>query len=533
MELLSKILSYRRLNSLKENYDRSAIEKTEVEENMASESSLVRESYSASVDGNGELIQWSPSLQSLLDEPPSNLPQQIVFGGIAFCLAIVVWAWFGQVEEIGKARGKLVPNGETYKVEPIEMGKVSQIEIEEGTRVKAGQTLVELDDALVTKELERLEQMLSAYQTELSQQQALLAKVRSQAQTDEKIAEAEALGYLSTLAVAREKVAISRQLLAQQQAEMAAYQAKQTQLQPISNLMQKRLSQLQAETEAHQKRLERLKPLERQGAISQEFIFQAEQAQSHTEQQLIQRQLQAVTNTREQLFQAEQSLRELKAGITQNRGELASAIEEVNRLEAELRQKQAERAKIQLEAEQKIEQFEVGITQMKTKIAETKNQLSSTRAKLDRNYLKAPIDGTILSLDVTNVGKVVQPGQTIAEIAPEGEPLVLSAVLPNKEAGFVEIGMPAQVKFDAYSYQDFGTVLGKVISISADSESTEQDEVYRIQVELERDYINARGKKIKFKPGQTAVADIVIRRRRLLDVFLDPIKRLEQDGIDL
>ncbi len=222
---------------------------------------------------------------------------------------------------------------------------------------------------------------------------------------------------------------------------MAAYQTKQTQLKPLSGLMQERLNQLRAEVAAHQKRLERLKPLERQGAISQEFIFQAEQAQRQTEQQLIQSELQEVTNAREQLFQAEQSLRDLEAGITQNRGELTSAVKEVERLQAELSQKQAERQKIQLEAKQKIEQFEVEITQMETKIAETKNQLSIIKAKLEQNDLKAPVDGTVLSLDVENTGKVVQAGQTVAEIAPYGEPLVLSAVISNKDAGFVEIGM--------------------------------------------------------------------------------------------
>ncbi|HEY9767034.1 MAG TPA: HlyD family efflux transporter periplasmic adaptor subunit [Coleofasciculaceae cyanobacterium] len=532
MELLSKLFARVRSNSNQENFELSVTEKAELDE-MASESSL-QENYSTSMNGNGELVHWSPSLQSLLDEPPSSLPQQLVFGGIAFCLAIITWSWFGQVEEIGKARGKLIPNGETYKVEPVELGRVSQINVKEGDRVKAGEILVKLDDELVTKEADSLKQMLAAYQIELRQMQTLLERVRSQARTDEKIAEAESLGYQSTLALAREKVAISRQLLTQRQTEIAAHQTKQTQLKPISGLMQERLKQLKLEEAVHQKRLERLRPLERQGAISQEFIFEAEQGQRQIQQQLIQSKLQETTNTREQLFEAEQSLRELQVGITQNRGELTSALKEVERLEAELRQKLAERQKIQLEAKQKIEQSEVEITQIETKIAETKNQLSSVKTKLEQNYLKSPINGTILSLDVQNSGKVIQAGQTVAEIAPYGEPLVLSTVIPNKEAGFVEVGMPVQVKFDAYSYQDYGVVPGKVISISGDSKSNEQkDEVYGVKVALQRNYITADGKEIKFKPGQTAVADIVIRRRRLLDVFLEPIKQIEKDGIDL
>ena len=39
--------------------------------------------------------------------------------------------------------------------------------------------------------------------------------------------------------------------------------------------------------------------------------------------------------------------------------------------------------------------------------------------------------------------------------------------------------------------------------------------------------------KIYFKAGQTATADIVIRRRRILDVWLEPIKKLQHDGIEM
>ncbi|WP_036476818.1 HlyD family efflux transporter periplasmic adaptor subunit [Myxosarcina sp. GI1] len=550
MKLPSKSVSFSRVDSEQTNLNNSlnsnsisvsepAVEKPAIKENSSSELSLVRRNTLTSdndrgENDRGEIVQWSPSMQSLLDEPPSNLPQRLIWGGLAFCLIAFIWAWFGQVEEIGKARGKLVPNGETYKVEPVELGKVNQVMVSEGDRVKAGQVLVELNSELATKEAERLQQMLASYQTELNQKQALLEKVRSEAQTDKKIAAAEAQSYQSSMSLAREKVAIARQLLDRRQTELVAYKTKQTQLKPISGLMQERLKQLEAEAIAHKKRLERLRPLEQQGAVSQDFIFQAEQGKRQVEQQLTQSKLQEETSTKEQLFQAEQSLRELQAGIVQNQGDLASAIKEVERLQAEMIQKQGEWEKNQLEAKQKIAQFEVDITQMKATIAETKNQLASIKTKLGQNYLKAPINGTILSLDVKNTGKVVQAGETVAEIAPYGEPLVLSAVLPNKDAGFVEVGMPAQVKFDAYSYQDFGVIPGRVVSISADSKLTEQqDEVYQVKIALQRNYIKDRDRAIKFKPGQTAEADIVIRRRRLIDVFLEPIKRMEKDGIDL
>lgn len=94
--------------------------------------------------------------------------------------------------------------------------------------------------------------------------------------------------------------------------------------------------------------------------------------------------------------------------------------------------------------------------------------------------------------------------------------------------------MTAQVKFDAYSYQDYGIIPGKVISISTNSQTDEKlGEVYRVRIELERNYVTDNLKKISFKPGQTASADIVIRHRRIIDVLLDPVKKMRQDGVDL
>lgn len=91
-----------------------------------------------------------------------------------------------------------------------------------------------------------------------------------------------------------------------------------------------------------------------------------------------------------------------------------------------------------------------------------------------------------------------------------------------------------QVKFDAYPYQDYGIVPGKVLSISPDAKPDEQlGPVYQVEVALDRDYVTTKDQNIKFKAGQTAAADIIIRRRRIVDILLDPIRQLQKGGMDL
>ena len=506
----------------------------EIEPTPADSSNLRQEGYAAPADQKGEMVKWSPAMQSLLDKPPSNLPLQLIFGGIVFCLSFSLWAWFGEIDKVGKAQGKLVPKGETYKIESVESAKVSHIAVKEGQEVEEGQLIARLDSEQQTREVERLQNLISSYQLELSQKRHLLEKVEVEAQTHKLIAQAEVQGQKSAIDSAIAELKVAKEMLAQRQSELTAQTARQKRVQDLSPLEQERLAQMKSELQEHQQRLERLKPLVEEGAISQEAIFQAQQAYRQSQQQMIDNKLQGISNISEQIFQSEQALREMETRITQSQGEIVSGQKEIERLQAELIHKRTERQRIELEAQQKEEQLKLEISQTETKIAETKNKLAAANSLLEKRSLRSPVAGTVLAFNVVNTGKVVQSGETVAEIAPQGAPLVLSAVLPDREAGFVEKGMAAQVKFDAYSYQDYGVIPGKVISVSPDTKTDEKlGAVYRVKIELERNYVTSDLKKILFKPGQTATADIVIKQQRIIDVLLDPIKKLEQDGIDL
>ena len=119
-------------------------------------------------------------------------------------------------------------------------------------------------------------------------------------------------------------------------------------------------------------------------------------------------------------------------------------------------------------------------------------------------------------------------------MTPNNAPLVLEVSLPNREAGFVKTGMPVQVKFDAFPYQNYGVIPGKVVSISPDAKTDERLGVfYRVQVSIDRDSVKANNQTWKLKAGQTASAEIVIRQRSIADILLDPLKQLQKGGMSL
>ncbi len=418
----------------------------------------------------------SPALQTVLDQPPSSLPLRLTLGGLSFMAIFGAWAWLGQVNEVAQAQGKLVPQGEAYKVNPIETGKVSKVLVKEGETVKEGQVLMELDQELAQHDIERFEKDLAAASTELHQTQTLLTQSKMQEQIQTSMA------HWGT------------------QAQVVESNQGQTNIRTTQTL----IDQLKADSAAQQERLDRLKPLVEAGAIA-----------------------------REQVFQIEQGLRDRERTITEQEGLLAKSLGDVDRLSATLAQKREEANKTKVASQQQTQQLEIQLSQLHAKIAQNQQLVETARTKLKQRFIHAPVAGVVSTLNVRHDGAVVQLGEPIAEISPSHQPLILSTVLPNQEAGFVKLGMSVQVKLDAYPYQDYGIIPGKVISISPDTQTDQKrGQVYRVEVQLEQNHVKKDSQPVPFKSGQTATAEIVTRQRRIADLLLDPIKQL-RGGINL
>ena len=414
---------------------------------------------------------WSGAVQTVLDQPPPALPSRLALGATLFCLVFSAWSWFGQIDEVAKASGKLMPKDDVYKIHPLDMGKVIRIAVKEGETVKTGQVLVELDTEIPAKEVERLEKQLSATRTELTQVEELLGKARLQAQAQAAIAQT---------AIQAQQVTIAQGRI-------------------TTNNSQSLATQLHDDETEQKERLTRLQALSDAGAFP-----------------------------KERSFEAEQMLRDRRRTITENQSTLDKTLQELQRLQVGLDEKMTEAKQVKLEGQQKIQELEVKLTELQSKFNETKVTLEAAQAKLNQRFLYAPVNGVVLTLNVHQSGEVVQSGQAIAEVAPIGKPLILSTVLSSHDAGFIKVGMPVQIKLDAYPFQEYGVISGKVTTISPDSKPDERlGQVYRVEVELAQDHINAKGQPIAFKAGQTASAEIITHRRRIADVLLDPLKKLQ------
>src|SRR5262249_24881856 len=93
---------------------------------------------------------------------------------LLFCAALA-WAWWGTIDIVASATGKIVPSGRTKVIQPFETGVVRSIRVQDGQAVKAGDVLIELDPTVNAAERDHLHSDLLAEQLNIARLRAALA----------------------------------------------------------------------------------------------------------------------------------------------------------------------------------------------------------------------------------------------------------------------------------------------------------------------------------------------------------------------
>src|SRR5271157_5889705 len=115
----------------------------------------------------------APALE-ILDTPPSPVNVAFLWIICALVATAVVWAYLGRVDIIASAQGKFQPTGRVKVIEPLETGRVEDIRVANGSLVKAGDVLVELDRSTAEADLEGPRAELSSARAEILRRKAAL-----------------------------------------------------------------------------------------------------------------------------------------------------------------------------------------------------------------------------------------------------------------------------------------------------------------------------------------------------------------------
>src|SRR6478609_10605700 len=126
-------------------------------------------------DRHGEELAFLPAALEIVETPPSPIGRAIAATiALLFCVALA-WSWWGTVDIVASAAGKIVPNGRTKVVQPFETGVVRAIHVQDGQAVKSGDVLIELDPTVNAAERDHLHDDLMAERLNMARLRAALA----------------------------------------------------------------------------------------------------------------------------------------------------------------------------------------------------------------------------------------------------------------------------------------------------------------------------------------------------------------------
>ena len=482
---------------------------------------------------------WAESTRETIDTLPRVSLRAIFYILLILLAGVIPWTMFAKVDEIGTATGKLEPKGRIVELDAPANGTVVEIAVEEGETVKAEQPIIELDSELIDSELEQQRQKIVGLQNQFNQLKLLQNQQSLSLRTQEQQNQAQQLEKEALIDQAQQNVT---SLKAAYETQLAEKEAQLKQAQEAIKVNESAHQTAKIRAAAALEKVPRYRSAYEQGALSRDLLSEAQQQAKEYQQE--------ITQTASEIARAKAAYTEQQNGYEKLRQQTTAEIEQAQLRLAEQQRGLDSLSKANslavLKSQEEYKNTEAQIATLQGEIAQTKSSIKGAEYQMQQRVLYAPIEGTVFQLPIKKPGAVVQMGQMVAQIAPEGSQLILRGKMRSQESGFLEVGLPVKIKFDAYPFQDYGVVPGRLTWISPDSRTTQtpagselsqansqSSDFFEVEIELERNYIETPERTVTLTPGQTATAEIVIRQRRLSDIILAPFKSLQKGGIQM
>ena len=400
-------------------------------------------------------------------------------------LAVLTVAILFKVDKIVPAKGILETRAELFAVRNNQQGKIHQVHVKEGDKVKGGDILVRFDTRLLDLDIEAQQQNLTGLSRSLWSDYYQLQPVLTDTELKPLAEHLQTItlpfvppGWQQTLAAPIE------QSLAQNQQEQ-----QDTQLQ-----LQQQQQQLQARRQA--------------------LSMDTEQLQSI--QNLYQKQIENRVNLlrqQRQVLDSQSDLDNSQASIEQLQLGLQRLITDRDKLVSEYQLTRIERFYNNLDSHQ-----------------QTLIELAKQQRLRDDMLLRAPIEGTVDGVAIKGVGEFISANSTLITLRPlfKKEDLLIEIQIPSAYAVWVEPGMPFRASAQGNNPDDHGYINGVVDFVSNSTSEAKQGggRSFRMLGKITEFDLSARGLEPAFlRPGLELNVEVKAGKRRLINYIFDPFTK--------
>lgn len=407
---------------------------------------------------------------------PALNPWAILGGGFitAVFASAMVFATVFEYNVAVKAPATIRPVGELRLVQVAIEGTVDQIAAKNNQTVKAGDVIAYLDDS-------RLETVKSQLQSDVERQTVQLVQMSAQ------ISALDAQILAESNLMQRTIQAAEAELKAQQR----AYQDQQVNTE----------SEFQAASAAlrlAEDELARYRQLAETGAIAALLVKEKETA---------------VEVAAAKVKRAVSALNPTDAAIAKAKEQVAQAQSQGAATLATLRQQRQQLLQNQVELQRQLDR--------------TQKELRQIERDFNQRIIRAPMDGTLLQLNLRNPGQVVQAGEAVAYIAPFNVPLLIKAQVSAQDIDNVKAGQRVQMQVSACPYPDYGTLRGTVTAVAPDAlptngaaNSMPTQTAYEVTIQPNAEVVGRGERQCQLQAGMEGKVDIISRQETILQFIL-------------
>ncbi len=441
--------------------------------------------------------------------PPPRVVPILIAAIMGAILVALIWSSLAWLDVFTNAAGRVRSTEAAGVVQSLEAGRITEIRTENGAHVKAGDVLLRLDEVAVSTALDAARSGRASYLAEVERRTAAYKAV-SEGRQD--VPEVRFDPSIPVTVIRRETEALTTELralataLSAKHSEEQEAEARHARFVEVKAVKQ-RLIDILAE------RVKMQEALQSSGAGSKAELLSMKDARVRVEADL--------ADTSAQLVEIDASIRNLKEQQAQS---VASFLSDQSK----------------------------GIQAVERQVEQLDQEIRKQKDRMDHLALTAPIDGRVQQLAVTSAGQVVNPGQPLMIIVPERARLIVEALVPSAEIGFVAEGDTVVVKADAFPFTRYGTFSGKVASISEEAVTIRdaqglQDPAsiasgqaaslpsgvptvnglfYIARIALDSDELKTTSHPLKLEAGMTVRAEIKTESRRVIDYILSPVREV-------
>lgn len=167
--------------------------------------------------------------------------------------------------------------------------------------------------------------------------------------------------------------------------------------------------------------------------------------------------------------------------------------------------------------------WEIQKRDLEERIKNLRGTVAKIKVEENNYFILAPVTGTIESFNGLQVGSFINASQPIATISPVDNLIVESSVSPN-DIGLIKKNQKVKFQLDAFNYNQWGLLDGKVIDIDKNITIQEDQTFFKVRCSLNSKTMQLKnGYKTQVTKGMTLTTRFIITRRSLFDLLFDKV----------